>query len=161
MDTPNELHVYLPADFYGIVHLHLGADEAENASPRPALETSAASDTESMLEKFEAFDPTTQARKVHDALCGTGWIAYVPRSRDGSKNKNTYLRLVYTSRRRVTLYLNTASIVSTGAKERDFISKLHGVSLRGADAYLPINQADLDQTLGSIESLRLWAESDA
>lgn len=161
MSLPNEIHVHIPVGYQGVVHLHVGSDTNTDAAEQQLEPVTVSSDVEQMLKRFENFDPTTQARKAHDALVATGWTVLAPRSRDGSKNKNTYLRFVYIGKRRVVLYLNTTSFISNGAGQREFVSRLDGVEIHSTDAYLPISDGRLTQTLVAIDALRRWADGAA
>lgn len=124
---------------------HNGSD----AAPTSAIE--------SMLRRFETFDPASVARQVYGHLVSTGWRAYVPTARDGSESKNSYLRFVYAGERRVVVYVNTVAIVNAGVKERDFASKLNAADVRSKDIYYYFNEGRLQQALDAADQLRDWA----
>lgn len=153
-----EIHLHIPRDFEGIVHLHLGAETNTAVVPDNGPDAGDASAVESMLGRFETFDPTSVARQVYGHLVDTGWKAYVPTARDGSESKNSYLRFVYAGERRVVVYLNTVAIVNAGAKEREFASTINAADVRAKDVYYYFNEGRLQQALHAADRLRQWAD---
>ncbi|MHB1446206.1 MAG: hypothetical protein ACYCZV_11190 [Acidimicrobiales bacterium] len=157
-----EIHIHLPLQFKGIVHLHID-DEAEIATqPGTGDDAVSTSKVEAILQRFESYEPGTVARRVHEKLVSTGWVSHLPASRDGSESKSAYFRLVYTGStgKRVTLYLNSRSLVSTGAKEREVVSALQGAEVHKTDIYIYHSEGRLQQALDAADSLRCWADGE-
>jgi hypothetical protein len=160
INQQQEIHIHLPLQFKGIVHFHIGEDAESAAPPNIGDGAVSTSPTEAVLQRFESFDPGTVAREVYKELTSTGWVSYTPTSRDGSESKSAYLRLVYTGAKagRVTLYLNTKALVSTGAKEREVAASLEGAEIHKTDIYIYHSDGRLQQALAAAEELRQWAD---
>ncbi len=166
-----EVHLHLPAGFRGVIHLHVGADAGADAGPaavRPVREDPEAAvgdeppdaAIEEMLQRFEGYDAHTAARRVYAEMIRSGWDPFLPRPRGGrTKSDAAYIRLVCRgSTHRVTLYLNSAALMSSGTRERDFVRQLPGADPQNEDVYLHYSEGRETAALAAAEDLRLWAD---
>ena len=73
----SDLHVHLPAGFTGQViqegNVITIQPAADLPSPAPPAGDSDPPGVETMLQRFEGYDPRTPARRVCDALVDRGW----------------------------------------------------------------------------------------
>ncbi len=169
MTEPLELHLHIPADLTGVVHIHLGSSSNGQPAPAPApspaeSEPSTAADDDrvaEMLARFERHDPTSAARRVYEALVDGGWEARLPQPRGGKPaSAAAYIRMVYEgSKHKVTLYLNSAALMSAGRREREFATSLPGAQPQTEqDVYFPHGGGAADQAIENAEALRRWAD---
>jgi hypothetical protein len=166
-------YFHLPVGLAGDVHIVVHSDAASmpqlpEVGPAPSgpvglkltpPEPTVPSGAEAMLARFVAYDPTSKARLVYEAAIAAGWMAFTPEPRGGkTKSDAAYVRFVYDgSARKATVYLNTNSVFTTGAKEKAVMAQLPGADVR-TDVYVAHKQ--LDQALDALDAIRRWADGE-
>jgi hypothetical protein len=178
MPDPLELHVHIPAGLTGVVHIHIGTEAqadvrldragAEAAHPPETIEghnsdADAEAEIDRMLGRFERHDRNSAARQVYRALSEAGWQVRLPRPRgDRPVSTAAYLRMTYQGReRKVTLYLNSAALLSAGRRERAFVSALPGAVVQTEDdVYFPHSDGAAEQATANAEALQRWADGE-
>jgi len=158
-----EIHIHLPGDLEGPVHVYVhGADVETRTLPTGNGVATTSTDVEQILKRFEAFESTTVARQVHDALVEQGWEAHAPASRNGDSSKASYVRMLYRgTEREVSLFLNTVALVSARAKAKEVAASLEGAELHADESvYLYHDHGKLDQAIAAADALRRWANGE-
>lgn len=168
MTESADLHLHLPTGFQGVIHLHFGegaSGPAVAAGAAPALgerqpDGLANAGIEEMLGRFETFDAATAARRIYEEMITVGWEPFLPQPRGGKeKSEAAYIRLVYRgTARRVSLYLNSAVLTSSGTRERDFVSQLPGAEPQRDDVVLHHSDGRHERALEAVKRLRQWAD---
>lgn len=159
------VHVHIPNDFEGEIHLHVGGTGVETTTlpGDSGSDVATTSAIEEILGRFEAHDSTTAARAVFEALVGRGWKAFPPASRTSeAKSKAAYIRLVYNGAKRTTsIYLNTVAIVFARKEAAEFNDAIEAAELRADDAlYLYFSEGRVDQALEGIALMERWADGE-
>lgn len=157
------VHLHIPDDFVGELHVHVGAPaEAVDPSPPHTVGTHS-SDLSKILRRFEAHDPTTQARTVLDVLCDRGWQAFPPASRtEGSKSKAAYIRLIYKgAERQASVYLNTVALIFARKEASELAEGMDHAELHpDGSLYIYHSAGRVDEALEGMSQLEHWADGD-
>jgi hypothetical protein len=179
VSEPLELHLHIPPGLTGVIHLHLGssapaggglvaAAPAVTTAAAPAAPTASAapgaeaSDFSEMLARFERHDPGCAARTVYESLVDRGWVPHLPKPRGGKPaSAAAYVRLTYNGQQReVSLYLNSAGLMSSGRGQRQFVEGLPGTEPRPDDVYLPHGGGATEQAIANAVALQGWADGE-
>lgn len=164
MSQSLDLHIHFPAGLSGTVHLHLGTD-GETPSATGAFtvgEAGSDSDVADMLERFEAFDPSSAARAIFQALISDGWQPYTPKARGGKgKSDAAYIRFAHLGKiRPAKLYLNSVAAYVQGISERALCASLPGAEVQpNGDVYFYFGGGKIDPVLDAASKLRAWTDN--
>jgi hypothetical protein len=114
---PQIIHLHLPANFDGELHLHLGADGSAGQTITVPIDTVGSGidpALESVLERFERYAGTRLSRELFDILIQLGWEPNAPTVRKEGKVPEAYIRWVRTWPKgsRVVLYQDSQSLSS-------------------------------------------------
>ena len=157
------------------IHIYLHIDLPETgrrvrhaeAEEQPKEATLVGSAVESMLNRLEAFDPSSNVRKMGEHMIRTGWAAYPPQPRgQRSTSDGNYLRCVYVGKlRRVVLYLGSTALVSAGTAERTVMAALGHADPRTAREVYFFHSPNrtganfsLELSLDAADALQRWAD---
>jgi hypothetical protein len=125
---------------------------------------------DAIYQRFENFDSSTPAREVGAKLAALGYTAHAPRHRAGSQTKSAYLRWIFKGTgRTVSLFMNTAAIVSDRDSDREFMKAQPGADVRGAKERVHFYFQDedgpqehlIDQAIAAAAALRDDASASA
>lgn len=116
---------------------------------------------ETLLARFEAYDPATNARDLLDHLSAAGWIAHAPQNRGGANTAPSYIRLTRTGVRRATAYLNSASVFVAGKAERQALATVPEGREQPSGIYVdhsPTRGGNLQQAITAMDHLTAWTD---
>ncbi len=115
-----------------------------------------------MLDPFEAFDPSSDARAIHQALLADGWQPFTPKARGGkSKSEAAYIRFLHEGTARTArLYLNSIAAYMQGIGERGFCAPLPGADIQpNGDVYFYFGGTKTEQVIDVAGKLRGWSNN--
>jgi hypothetical protein len=160
------VHIHIPPAFSGEIHVHVDSVAgAAETTPIPGVVPLASSDVLEILDRFETYDPATEARSVFDAMLERGWAAYAPtkRIRKPTAPKPPYVRMVFQGADRdVSAYLNTQSLIFArkGADELaelvGELGKLHG----DGSLYVRHARGRVAAALRAVDIVERWANGE-
>ncbi|MGN6694332.1 MAG: toll/interleukin-1 receptor domain-containing protein [Aquihabitans sp.] len=161
-------HQYLVADGnedawiadLAIALRRLGVVENDDPLTSSPASQDTAGATEALLQRFEAFDPTTQARPLLSHMVATGWTPHLPQARSASAAPPSYIRLTRVGARRATAYLNSASLFVAGKAERVVLAPVLGAVDQKSGVYLdhaPSRGGSLEAGIAGADCLAEWA----
>jgi hypothetical protein len=119
----NDMHIYIPAEFTGTVHLHLGSEaaDAELTSDNGGGKAT----VEEVLARFEAYTEGTHVRSLVSALVATGW------KMDTHPN-GKYIRAIYNGDiiRPVSALINSVNLTHYNSAVKPFAALIEGADVR-------------------------------
>jgi hypothetical protein len=149
-----DLHIHIPAAFNGRIYLH-GDNSVHVVSSEdaPADAPEINPDVSTILDRWEAYDSSTSARRIHDRLVECGWTAHAPR-----EGERAYVRMIYTNegrpKRRITLYLNTVNLTCATTWACSYAARLPGADQRAnGNVVFHFTPGDIDQALAAADAL--------
>jgi len=162
---PDEQHLHFLDGFTGRVLMPDGSTITVEPLttvdiPEPATAPAADDDgptVDDLLRRYERLNP--HVNDLYEGMTRQGFRFYLPHAL-GGKASTEYLRALYKGkRRRLTLYINSASLTAAGQDAQEFAVDLPGTEMRVSGAVFRYNRdGGVDLALEWSAQLIRWAD---